>query len=167
MIDQEMLNSLYRYGYSLTVNEADAYDLLQSSLAKFLEVAPAKLKSNEYLPYIRRMMKNKFIDQLRREKRFPLEVLDTVDSDIGSEDSVALDRIVFSLQAVEKVWAVLTFNERELLHLWAYDGFNAREIAEQLDSPRGTILSRIHRLRKKIEKLVDIENNQDDTGCLL
>ena len=35
MFDKEMLQKLYRYSYSLTCDEHDAYDLLQTSLEKF------------------------------------------------------------------------------------------------------------------------------------
>ena len=46
--------------------------------------------------------------------------------------------------------------ERELLFLWAVEGYTARELGEATECSRGTVLSRLHRLRKKI-----IRHSQD------
>jgi len=153
MFNHQILNKLYRYGYSLTNNEGDSYDLLQEALARFFENKKV-IPEQEKLPYVRRMMRNQFIDKLRREQRFPLEVLDTVQPDVVDDACIELERIVFSHQTLTKIWDLLLPMERELVHLWAIDGFSAREIAEQLHIPQGTILSRIHRLRKKIEPIM-------------
>lgn len=152
MFSHDKLNSLYRYGYSLTGNESDAYDLLQDALARFIG-RKATLADQDKGPYVRRMMRNQYIDQLRREQRFPLEVLDTIDPRIIDDACIELERIMISRQTFQKIWDLLLPMERELVHLWAVDGLNAREMADQLNIPQGTILSRIHRLRKKIEPL--------------
>lgn len=153
MVNHEILNKLYRYGYSLTNNESDAYDLLQDALTHLL-TRKQVLDEQDKLPYIRRMMHNQFIDKLRREQRFPLEVLDTVSSGLIDDACIELERIVISQQTLTAVWDLLLPVEREIVHLWAVEGLAAREISEQLHIPQGTILSRIHRLRKKIEPLM-------------
>lgn len=153
MFSRDILNSLYRYGYSLTGKEADAYDLLHDVLARFLE-RKDHLSIQDKVPYVRRMMRNKFIDQLRREQRFPLEVLDTVSPRVMDDSCIELERMVISEQALRQVWDLLLPMERELLYLWAVEGFTGKEVAEQLNIPQGTIVSRIHRLRKKIEPLM-------------
>jgi len=153
MFSEDMLNRLYRYGYSLTANEADAYDLLQESLTRFLELDPPPDTSGEPVFYLQRIMHNRFIDQLRRAKRFPLEALDGADAASGDTGFVDLERIAISEQTLRHVWERLSPLERELMHLWAVEELTAREIAERLDTPRNTILSRIHRLRKKVAPL--------------
>lgn len=164
LFSQETLNKLYRYGYSLTNNEADAYDLLQESLTRFMEDVDKQLDASEALPYLRRMMRNKFIDQLRRNKRFPLESLETLDAQVCDEDADLLEKVVIARQTLDIIWKAMMPLERELLHLWAVEGLNAREIAEQLDVPRGTILSRIHRVRKKIDQVMNQVSQKDDRG---
>ena len=154
MFSREVLNILYRYAYSLTCEEANAYDLLQDTLARFL-ARKDHLTIKDKVPYVRRMIRNQFIDQLRREQRFPLEVLDTVNSTVINDAYIDLERMVISEQALQQVWELLLPMERELLYLWAVEGFTGQEIATQLNIPQGTILSRIYRLRKKIEPLKD------------
>jgi len=153
MFSHEMLNKLYRYGYSLTNSESDAYDLLQDALARLLARKEA-LPEQDKIPYIRRMMRNQFIDKLRREQRFPLEVLDNSESELIDDAFIEMDRIIIAQQTLTTLWGLLLPMEREIVHLWAIEGFTAREIAQQLAIPQGTILSRIHRLRKKIEPLM-------------
>jgi len=42
-------------------------------------------------------------------------------------------------------------HEREILYYWAVEGMTAAQIATTLDSRRGTVLSRIHRLRTALD----------------
>ena len=51
---------------------------------------------------------------------------------------------------LDVVIAVLEPMERELLFLWAVEGYTAQELADQTGAPRGTVLARLHRLRSKI-----------------
>lgn len=164
MFSEDMLNRLYRFGYSLTGNEADAYDLLQESLTHFLELDRPRLALDKPVFYLQRIMRNRFIDQLRRAKRFPLEALDCTDAGIDDTDLIELERIVISQQTLQRVWQQLSPLERELMHLWAVEELTAREIADLLETPRGTILSRIHRLRKKIAPLAADADLQADGG---
>ncbi len=159
----QSLQSLYRYGYSLTQNEANAYDLLQDALARYL-ARPHKSKTLDKPEfYIRRMMRNQFIDQLRHIKRFPLESLDQVDEQAADLDLNQFEQMMIDQHLLEQIWIRINPLERELLHLWAVEGMTALEISDQLETPRGTILSRIHRLRKKIEDLLSAMN-QDSKG---
>lgn len=159
----QSLQSLYRYGYTLTQNEANAYDLLQNALERYL-AQPEKhneLEKPEF--YIRRIMRNRFIDDLRHSQRFPLESLDQVDEQIADLDLNQLEHMIMEQQLLEQIWVRLNPLERELIHLWAVEGMTAQEISDQLETPRGTILSRIHRLRKKIEDLSS-DMDQDSNG---
>lgn len=164
MFSENMLNRLYRYAHSLTNNEADAYDLLQESLTRFLELDPPPGQRDKPVFYLQRIIRNRFIDQLRRARRFPLEALDCTDTGIGDTELIELERIVISQQTLQRVWRQLSPLERELVHLWAVEELTAREIAELLETPRGTILSRIHRLRKKIAPLATDADPRTDGG---
>jgi len=159
----QSLQSLYRYGYSLTLNEANAYDLLQDALERYLAQPQRHSELDKPEFYVRRIMRNRFIDELRHNQRFPLESLDQMDEQIADLDLKQLETMVMEQQLLEQIWARINPLERELLHLWAVEGMTAVEISDQLETPRGTILSRIHRLRKKIEGLSSTMN-QDSNG---
>lgn len=171
MFDKQQLNQLYRYCYVLTVHRDDAYDLLQSALEKYLKNPPNASYSelHSMFAYIRRIIRNQFIDNIRRINSVRFESLD-VDAqgnaqevgvnyeganyldnqDVIAINSSALDEMLINEERVEWIWSVLNATEREIVFLWAVEGYTAAEVATELDIPRGTVLSRIHRLRKKI-----------------
>ncbi|MEA3410825.1 MAG: RNA polymerase sigma factor [Pseudomonadota bacterium] len=152
MFSDAQLNGLYRYGISLTNDETLAYDLLQDAIECYLKMDPARRPVDGAGFYLRRVMRNRYIDQLRKEKRYPHESLEDGGDSLVSMAMPDPGELVIDRQMIESILARLDPLERELLHLWAYEEMTAREIATQLDSPRGTILSRIHRLKKKIAR---------------
>jgi len=148
MLDRPMLQGLFRYGFSLTHNEDVACDLLQDALEISLRKAPDN--ADAAMHYVRSIMRNRFIDQYRREHRHPTVSFDDNDEQPVIIDPRVLEDMVIAEHEVESIMAMLEPLERELLFLWAAEGCTAQEIAEQTDSSRGTVLSRIHRLRQKI-----------------
>ncbi|EPJ44642.1 MAG: hypothetical protein OFPII_33540 [Osedax symbiont Rs1] len=146
-----LLNDLYRYALSLTHDEHQAYDLLQSCCEKSLQ---KQLDTSQLKPYMLRIIRNLFIDQYRRKQ---LELV--VDS--GSSAVIELDEqttlqnledIVIDQQHVALVLAQLNHQDRELLYLWAVEGVTMQELAERTATPRGTLLSRLSRLKKRLQQ---------------
>ena len=147
MLDQANLNTLYRYGLSLSHHEAIAYDLLQDALEYYLQQTQ---KIHKPMAYIRQTMRNRYIDQLRRQQCFQEEEWhDTLDNTVEI-DFHNLEKIYIERELLDTLWGKLTVLEREMLHLWAVEEYTTQEISEILHTPRGTILSRLHRLRKKL-----------------
>ena len=146
VLDRENLQKLHRYAYSLTANEADAYDLLQSAIESSLN-RPADSMNNT-IAYIRIIMKNRFIDDYRHKQKFPLEDID--DHSPVSLDESSLEDVVIASHDLESLWPTLEPVDREVLFFWAVEGYSMREIADKLAISRGTLLSRIHRLRKRL-----------------
>lgn len=156
MIEQQQLNQLYRYCYALCLHRENAYDLLQTALEKYLN-HPASDKQKE-MAYLRQIIRNQFIDNSRRNKRLRFESYDESGlathqehtDEVISMGTQGLEDLLVNEQQAEQVWLILNTSEREIIFLWAIAGFTAAEIADELDMPRGTVLSKIHRLRKKV-----------------
>lgn len=145
----EHLQRLYRYGISLTHNDAQAHDLLQDAIESYLQKPPASEAAS--MAYLRRIMRNRFIDQYRHANRFPEETLTAVEETLGI-DARLLEDIVITDQQLDMAWGQLNTDERETLFLWAVEDMSANAIAQELDIPRGTVLSRIYRLRNKFKQ---------------
>ena len=148
--DAADLNHMYRYCAALTGDPSSAYDLLQDGLERYLRSDPSRVETPMAL--LRRIVRNRHIDLCRTDHdkdRDSLEALDRQAVDIGF---ATLENMVVAEQEVERIWAMLAPRERELLHLWALEGYTAQEVADLLGQPRGTVLSRIHRLRKRLER---------------
>jgi len=148
MLDRPVMQGLFRYGFSLTHDEDAAYDLLQDALEISLRKAPDDAAAATR--YVQSIMRNRFIDQYRRDHCHPTVSYDDNDKQPVIIDPRVLEDIVIAEHEVESIMAMLEPLERELLFLWAVEGCTAQEIADRTDRPRGTVLSRIHRLRQKI-----------------
>ena len=148
LFDRAVLQRLYRYGCALCRDQDDAYDLVQYALERYLKVQAGSGLTRD-LAYVRTIMRNRYIDQRRRSKRFPHESYD--DSSPVALDEASLEDIVIAQADLEIVWEILDAFEREILYYWAVEEMTAKEIACQIEVPRGTVLSRIYRVRKKIE----------------
>lgn len=156
--NQARLNRFYQYCFSLTLHEQDAYDLLQSGIEKFLKHPPATSAAEE--PFLYRIIRNRFIDQYRHQQRFESEPYDdeqhSVDFDISTLESIFIDN-----RTLNKLMAELSTVEREILFLWAVEEYTTQEVADLMSIPKGTVLSRIFRLRKKLQ------NNCDESDVVV
>ena len=150
MLQPEDWNGLYRYCYSLTKQSDQAYDLLHTAVEKYLAM-PAR-RAQDVKAYLRRIARNQYIDQYRRQQAFREE--DIADHATLDLSTAPLEQILINQQELETIWKSLTDTESELVYLWAVEGMTAQAIADELSQPRGTVLSRIHRLRKKLTLLL-------------
>lgn len=148
MYDRDALNRLYRYCRVLCEQESDAYDLLQGALERCIK-SPPRTQDSE-VAYAIRVIRNLFIDQRRSDARVRLEPFDedgvALDFDLASLERTMLDR-----NELETVWSEMTVVEREILFLWAVEGRSTDEVATHLDKPRNSVLSIIHRMRKRLK----------------
>ncbi len=146
MFDKEILQQLYRYSYSLTCDEHDAYDLLQTSLEKFIQ---SDVVANQPAAYMKRIIYNRFIDECRRQKIVQFENLEetTLPTDF---DVQTLEELHINEDMADQILQSLEPDEREIMYCWAIEGYSTSEIADKLEKPRGTILSKIYRMRKKL-----------------
>jgi RNA polymerase sigma-70 factor (ECF subfamily) len=153
-LDRDELQQLFRYGYSLTGNEQDSYDLLHHAIERTMAKS---IEPDKPVRYLMRAMRNRFIDIQRREQRAPSVPLEDprVQAELhGTMDwsEQGLETQICTTQQVRKIWQELQPTERELLYFWAIEEYTASEMAEHTQTSRNTILSRIHRLRTKLKK---------------
>lgn len=143
-IEKHDLNCLYQYCYSLTNRQEDAYDLLQSGIEKWLRSSTQEI----HLGYIRKIIRNLYIDICRRKKLVAFEKFEENTPLLFSETSI--EQINIDMESVEHLMSVLSDAERETLYLWAVLEYSAAEISIEIDEPRGTVLSRLYRIKKKL-----------------
>ena len=65
-------------------------------------------------------------------------------------DVQTLEELLVNEAMAEQILQSLEPDEREIMYCWAIEGFSTSEIAEKLEKPKGTILSKIYRMRKKL-----------------
>jgi len=140
---ENLLNVGYRYALALTHDANEAADLVQDAVVAILRAGGPRKPG-----YLVRTIRNRFIDTCRRDQLVVMQPLDQVD------EAAALAALDEPLELGETelgpALATLRPQEREALYLTCVEGYTARKVADLTGRPRGTVLSLIHRARKKV-----------------
>ena len=156
MFDKDELNKLYHYALSLAAQEDVAYDLLQGALERYLKKTPQSI--DKPLAYVKTIIRNLFFDLERRKKVVPMISIESDEvSHIEPVDDSSMDDLLVNQQMVQQLTELLSSEENELLYLWAVEDYTAAEIAEIFQQPRGTVLSKLHRLKARIRNHAQID----------
>lgn len=147
MFSAAQLDTFYRYSYSLTLNEAEAYDLLQNALEKILKSKSKKINPSAFMYTT---IRHQFIDDYRMQKKY--EAADFKDNEFVDIDLKTLETLVIEDDLLEQVLHFLEPLEREILFYWSIEGYSTQQVATLLKMPKGTVLSKIYRMRQRIKK---------------
>ena len=161
----EYMPSLYSAALRMTRNPADAEDLVQETYLRAYRGFGGFQEGTNLKAWLYRILTNTFINQYRAKKRRPEETeLDDVEDfylyrRIGGLEEArssrsAEDELMDLLPEAEVKDAVESLPENFRLPVLLADveGFSYKEIAEILDIPIGTVMSRLHRGRKALQK---------------
>jgi RNA polymerase sigma-70 factor (ECF subfamily) len=155
--------SLYSTALRMTRNQSDAEDLVQETYLKAFRSFGSFETGTNLKAWLFRILTNTFINTYRAKQRRPQE------SDLGSVEDLFLYKRLPSLAglsesaeeqqldlfpAAEVREAIENLPETFLLPMLLNDveGFSYKEVAEILDIPIGTVMSRLHRGRKTMQE---------------
>lgn len=155
---------LYRLAYRLTGSGSDAEDLVQDVLVKLYPKRRQLLGIEKPGPWLAKVLYRTFLDQQRRNTRSPLhlvakgqnnevDILDFIASqEKGPEENMEKNETQKRLLAAI---ASLNQDQRHLCLLYYVEGYTLPELEEILDTPVGTLKSRIHRARASLRNFLD------------
>ena len=157
-----LLPGLYRAALRLTRNPADAEDLVQEAYLRAYRSFHQFTPGTNLKAWLYRILTNQFINTYRKKQREPQTVPDEEVEDWYLYNRLAREAPDSSAEAVvlesmpdEDVRAALEAlpeTYRAAVLLADVEGFSYKEIAEILEIPMGTVMSRLHRGRKALEK---------------
>jgi RNA polymerase sigma-70 factor (ECF subfamily) len=145
--DKPALNNFFRYCISLTGNEQEAFDLLQDSVEKWLVRGSTDVEYPK--TYMKRIIKNTFIDNFRKKKGKEETEFDENLFSLDLENE--FEQMLVNKDEVQNILKVASPDEREMLFLWAVEGKTFEEISKELEVPKGTLLARFNRLKKRVQ----------------
>ncbi len=151
----ELLQDGYRYAFALTHNKEDADDLVQDCWLKLYE----KKGLIESRSFFFTVIRNKFIDQYRRNKIVKMEGEEHIEV-VAAKVSDVHDKIL--VKQINEALNYLNPKEREALYLQCIEEYTAIEISEMTGQPRGSVLSLVSRARKKLIKLMNLNEDNDN-----
>ena len=144
---QQTSGVVYGFAMSILRNKHDAEDVMHDAFIRIYSSAVTYRPSGNPMAWILTIVRNLCLNRIREGK--VCEDLSEYDDLAGASDDSEdlLDRMV-----LETAMKVLDAEERQIVILHAMTGFKHREIAEILDLPTGTILSKYNRALKKVRK---------------
>lgn len=146
---------IYNFAYRLTGNPDDAADLVQEVLLR-VRKGLANYTPGSFEGWLWRITRNAFLDGVRKRQRRPTSPLPDDDRAVlGASPSP--DEVIASVRLSEDVQQALLkipIEFRECVVLCDVVGLTYEEIAHTIDSPVGTVRSRIHRGRKLLRGLL-------------
>lgn len=159
------LDALYRTALRLTHNPEDAEDLVQETYLRALRAAEQFQEGTNLRAWLFKILTNGFINQYRQRARTPRnESIDDVEDfylyqhliDNGLQPASSeperevLERLVDEdiIHALEE----LPLPFRQVVLLADVEGFAYKEIADILDIKIGTVMSRLHRGRRRLQQ---------------
>jgi RNA polymerase sigma-70 factor (ECF subfamily) len=159
------MDAIYAAALRLTRNPADAEDLVQETYLKAFRGFGGFEEGTNLRAWLYRILTNTFINSYRSKKRRPDETeFDEVEDlylyrRLGGLEAASVGRSAedelldwFSEAEVKDALEALPEQFRVAVLLADIEGFSYKEIAEILDVPIGTVMSRLHRGRKAMQR---------------
>ncbi len=161
----EYMPQLYTAALRMTRNPADAEDLVQETYLKAYRGFNSFQEGTNLKAWLYRILTNTFINTYRAKKRRPEEtdIEDVEDLYLyprlgglaGATAGQSAEETVlehFTDDDVKAAIESLPESFRMVVLMADVEGFSYKEIAEILDIPVGTVMSRLHRGRKALQK---------------
>ena len=160
-----LMDGLYSAAMRMTRNAADAEDLVQETYLKAFNAYERFETGTNLKAWMYRILTNSYINAYRKKQRRPDESdIDDIEDlylyrRLGGAESAVLSRSaedelleMFGEDEVKLALEDLPERYRMPILLADVEGFAYKEIAEILDVPIGTVMSRLHRGRKQLQK---------------
>jgi len=145
---------LFALGLRYFRETADADDLVQETFLRAWRALDRYDESRPFAPWLFRIASNWALTQLETRKRRGVEPLDENlhwGGPSPAESAEARER----RRALERAVGELPAEQRVVLHLRVAEGLSYREIADALDLPIGTVMSRLARARETLRGKVE------------
>lgn len=143
---------IYRYAMRLLGDEQLAEDCTADTFQRFLLALRSRRGPDEHIQaYLYRIAHNWITDYYRRNRREELPLSETVQD--GRPDTASAAEENITAQQVRSILMKLTPDQRQVVLLKYYEGWENEEIASALNKPTGAVKSLQHRAIQRLKKM--------------
>ena len=155
------LGALFRTALRMTRNREDAEDLVQETTTKAFSAFDRFEKGTNFRAWIFKILTNTFINNYYRVRdRDKLPSLDEMEEESLFQpvfEGISPEQALLNTltkEDIQKAIDVIPIDFKSVVILNLVEGFSYKETAEILEIPIGTVMSRLHRGRKILQKLL-------------
>lgn len=159
LIDE--MPKLQKFAMRLTRNQADADDLVQSTVLRAIEKKHLFQEGTDLFKWTSKMMYNLFVSGYRRKVKFESQY--DPESYIEKQSIEAPQDVQMELVKTKEAMRDLSDSHREVLVMVCVQGMRYQDVAKALDIPVGTVRSRLSRARESLQSLLDTPRIADET----
>jgi RNA polymerase sigma-70 factor (ECF subfamily) len=158
----EYLDGLYGYAVTLTRNKAEAEDLVQETYLRAIRAFDRLRPESNVKSWLFTILRNVYLNQIRHQRSGPpivdmedqfLDLPDTAGS--GELDPLSNYLATLKRQDVHRAIESLPSVYREVIILREFEDLSYQQIAEVLNCPTGTVMSRLGRAREKLKRVLE------------
>lgn len=142
---------LRRYARKLLVDRSYADDLVQDCIERAWRSVDSFDDARDVRPWLFRILHNLFLNKLKNDTR-RLKIVSLYRLEQESRLPVPTPEQAILVRQTLDALQTLPVELRDTLQLFAFDELSCEEIAQTLDVPLGTVLSRLHRARHRLRR---------------
>jgi RNA polymerase sigma-70 factor (ECF subfamily) len=162
-----MRTQLYRHAYRLSQNREDAEDLVQETMVKAYAAFHTFHGGTNLNAWVFRILTNTFINAYRKKKRQPVQCSTDEVTDHGLAKAYAHSIPMGMRSSEDQALELLPDNDikaamqampqqfRDVVYYADVEGLRSAEIASIMNTPRGTVASRLRRGRQRLRSALN------------
>ena len=154
------INNLYSFAFRLCQSSDDAEELVQMLLTRLFPKLEELEQVESLRPWLTRSLYNLYVDSYRKQQR-TLAIIspEEMPENVVSKDKTPYEKIELTHNQEIITAAMAQLNEEQRLVMLLHDaeGYTLIELADILQTPIGTLKSRLHRGRNLVREITEME----------
>lgn len=144
---------LYAYAFRLTGNQPDAEDLVQQTFLTVQQKGDQIRRPEAVRGWLYTVLRNCFLKSYRRREP---KLAENLDMDLNQFPQVGADELWFDEERLQQAIDGLPAPFRLVVLMFYFEECSYREIAEELELPIGTVMSRLSRAKRHLRSALQV-----------